>query len=339
MHTTAQHRSKLEDRRQKLQAQIDTFLRRAERFIPIDNDDTPSGSDTPYIGDEWDSFDLEAPENPVVAREMAEHATEIPAIMDPLPLPSVLGLEMCHDLDILDLADQELQLRYGQANDALHHIRLALGYKSHLYRENIRKAKSKRKKLGAFDQVTAITNEVQSHARTYALARRAMIALNAPAEMLGRYQLLQRSDLTISTSIVDPQAHGLGKASSTSLSWIWTTNGTDDEEQSGWMSECILPFDLLHFDMIVDYLLPVYRVTWLRSVALRNRWREETMLVDSEMRWTVNYFTYHANRWSARTDACSGGHKCYAARQAAFWRSLAERASESFTKLSIVYPV
>ncbi|KDQ56920.1 hypothetical protein JAAARDRAFT_194867 [Jaapia argillacea MUCL 33604] len=51
-----------------------------------------------------------------------------------LPLPSSMGLDECKRRKIGKLAELELQLRIGQANDALHEIRIALGHKSFLFR-------------------------------------------------------------------------------------------------------------------------------------------------------------------------------------------------------------
>lgn len=149
-------------------------------------------------------------------------------------------MECCRKLDILHLATQELQLRYGQANDALHQIRFALGYKSHLCRNGVRTAKSHRKKLGTFAQVAEIGSNVEAHAKIYNLARRAIVALDAPPDLLQKYQELKKSDLHVTTALVDPQAHGLGHISSTTLSWIWTIEMDDARHNEDWILECRL---------------------------------------------------------------------------------------------------
>ncbi|KAG1843164.1 hypothetical protein DFJ58DRAFT_665500 [Suillus subalutaceus] len=44
----------------------------------------------------------------------------------------------------------------------------------------------------------------------------------------------------------------------------------------------------------------VYRVHWLRAKALRDRWKEEMMLVQLEMDWTCNFFLWKATQWGDR---------------------------------------
>lgn len=48
---------------------------------------------------------------------------------DKIPLPSTLGMKACKQFGILGLRDNELKLREGQANDALHEIQIALANK------------------------------------------------------------------------------------------------------------------------------------------------------------------------------------------------------------------
>ncbi|KAG2030278.1 hypothetical protein BDR03DRAFT_878696, partial [Suillus americanus] len=41
-------------------------------------------------------------------------------------------------------------------------------------------------------------------------------------------------------------------------------------------------------------------VHWLRAKALRDRWKEEILLVQLEMDWTCNYFLWKASQWGDR---------------------------------------
>jgi hypothetical protein len=54
-----------------------------------------------------------------------------------LSMPSSLELSDLHRLDLMGLANQELQLRKGQANDALEKLRLALGHEALLFRTDV----------------------------------------------------------------------------------------------------------------------------------------------------------------------------------------------------------
>ena len=62
-----------------------------------------------------------------------------------LHLPSHMGRSWCNRNAAEDLAKAELRLREGQLNDSLHHIRIALGHKSYLFRNNVRPARTETK--------------------------------------------------------------------------------------------------------------------------------------------------------------------------------------------------
>lgn len=69
----------------------------------------------------------------------------------------------------------------------------------------------------------------------------------------------------------------------------------------------------------------VYRIHWLRAKSRADRWEEELRLAEYEMVWTSRYFLHRADTWLAQVQAPSSateGHKCYARRQAAFWKKL-----------------
>ena len=66
-----------------------------------------------------------------------------------LHLSSHLGCSWCNRNTAEDLAKAELRLWEGQLNDSLHHIRIALGHKSYLFRNNMRPARTQRLKTRA----------------------------------------------------------------------------------------------------------------------------------------------------------------------------------------------
>jgi hypothetical protein len=81
-----------------------------------------------------------------------------------LCLPSHFGRNWCDQNAAEDLAKTELCLREGQLNDSLHHIRIALGHKSSLFRHNIHPAHTQRLKTHAWVEVHAVESTVQHHA-------------------------------------------------------------------------------------------------------------------------------------------------------------------------------
>jgi hypothetical protein len=59
-----------------------------------------------------------------------------------IPLPSNIGKERCAKWGVADLVLQEISLREGQANDALHAIRVNLADKAVLLCTTVQLAKS-----------------------------------------------------------------------------------------------------------------------------------------------------------------------------------------------------
>ena len=70
-----------------------------------------------------------------------------------LHLPSHLGRDWCDGNAAEALAKAEIHLREGQLNDSLHHIRIALGHKSYLFRQDVRPACTQRLKTRAWAEV------------------------------------------------------------------------------------------------------------------------------------------------------------------------------------------
>ncbi|KAG1787560.1 uncharacterized protein HD556DRAFT_1246669, partial [Suillus plorans] len=80
----------------------------------------------------------------------------------------------------------------------------------------------------------------------------------------------------------------------------------------------------------------VYRVHWLRTLALHDRWAEELLLVGREMTWMVEFFLHKSQQWVGRMQEadvqCTVGHWCYAACQAQMYLRLSQHAQDSFER-------
>jgi len=77
-----------------------------------------------------------------------------------LHLPLHLGHSWCNRNAAEDLAKAELCLWEGQLNDSLHHICMALGHKSYLFRNNVHPARTQRLKTCAWAKVHAIKSMI-----------------------------------------------------------------------------------------------------------------------------------------------------------------------------------
>ncbi|KIK72953.1 hypothetical protein PAXRUDRAFT_21402 [Paxillus rubicundulus Ve08.2h10] len=147
-----------------LSGEIASFLADAPSYLgPGYNTDSDEGDRQPLDEDRWDSrLDDELPTGPLDG-----HATE----SIHLPLLSALGVQRCRDDGLEWLAEQEMQLRTGQANDTLHELCLALADKAMLFRTDIRHSSSQATSSRAWGQVTAINVTVNKFTKIYRASR------------------------------------------------------------------------------------------------------------------------------------------------------------------------
>ncbi|KAI6022172.1 hypothetical protein BKA83DRAFT_4054270 [Pisolithus microcarpus] len=225
-----------------------------------------------------------------------------------VPLPSKFGSAYCKANMFHHLAEMELELRMGQANDALHGLHLVLADKAVIFRGVVRPAMNYSMRTQAWQMIHSIDTSIKQCAAIYRQCRLAMIVLGAGSEILDRYQELQKSHLSTSAAAFTQGAHD---HRGSQLPWFWMIDIPKDTDSKSWLSE-------------------FYRIHWLCTKAVKDRWEEENELVTSEFQWVVNFFQHRAKRWNeiymANKSAGNHGAACYAARQQAVYDRLTEQA-------------
>lgn len=230
----------LQQQRQRLHSRIDTFSSEVSTFltaVTIDEEADTDEVDNMGPGS-WSSGSSEAESNPPSIAESAtmdDGATIYPENLV-LNLPSCLGRNWCSEPGNAKIASQELQLRQGQANEALHQIRIALGKKSFMYRTSVRNANSQQKKTRAWRNIHSVDAVVRLQATIYRSARSAMVSLGASDELLARYRKLEQADLVASTAVIDVRLPTRAEAT---LAWFWNMDVTRDTTSDSWMAECM----------------------------------------------------------------------------------------------------
>ncbi|KIM35993.1 hypothetical protein M413DRAFT_47570, partial [Hebeloma cylindrosporum] len=162
-----------------------------------------------------------------------------------IALPSVFPAQYMARVGMDTLRDQELQLRRGQANDALHSIRLAIGQKSFQYTSNMRHVDPNAPVTRPRAAIHALGRQISALRRVYAKCREAMVKLNIPQqELLSFYRVIEDSDVKTDTSIQEPNHPGSARDK---LSWIFTSVQAETSPDNA--------------------LSEYYRVHWLRARA------------------------------------------------------------------------
>jgi len=210
-HPTLDQKRDIVLRRSHLQERVDTFQKQAGSMLhAVFNDADDSWGDDytreTYTGAKFDGIGEGDDNMPNLADE-GHHQTQLPRISPQegridaeyilLYLPLHLGRSWCNRNAAKELVKAELHLWEGQLNDSLHHIRIALGHKSYLYRNDVRPAHTQRLKTHAWAEVHAVESTVQHHAWVYNRAQKSMLDLDAKASLLDRYKSLERQDVTI----------------------------------------------------------------------------------------------------------------------------------------------
>lgn len=220
-------------RRDRLQGRMTAWNSRALKYLPFEDDNQTlfdlcrhdAAADDP----DEDFIDTESEDGSVNPFEVVADTDGI-AELATLYFPSAFSSTRYPAQGV-----KEMTLRRGQANDALHNLRIQLGKKSFLYRGHVRPARSQQTKTRAWGEIKGVEGFVRQYARYYASARRAMIRLKADEQCLERYQVLKKADLKVTTAISDPNARAQRHVH---LAWFWTMDVQRDSEAEDWMEEC-----------------------------------------------------------------------------------------------------
>ncbi|KAI0038755.1 hypothetical protein FA95DRAFT_1505108, partial [Auriscalpium vulgare] len=320
---TADARYKVAQSRSQLLSAINTFQESSAKYISaladIEDDDDLASGWVPIRGPELDDGSDDEDGLPAAGlaaweacRDDADPDAEVVPENLPISLPSTLGAELCCRYGLLGLQRKELQLRIGQANDALHQIRLAIGHKAHHFQNDVRAANTTRTKTRAWAKVLRIETTVKHNARIYRRTRHAILQLDPEASLSSRYQALKDEDLKVDTAALSSEARGQRNKQ---LAWFWAVDAQEQMADDGWMGE-------------------FYRVHWLRAKAQLDRWREEIRGLTLDMDLTEGYFAAMESKWKGKVvlarETQLAGHEAHAWGQVHMWQMFGQHAAEHF---------
>ncbi|KAH9010056.1 hypothetical protein EDB85DRAFT_1902458 [Lactarius pseudohatsudake] len=317
----------IENKRSRLQTLIDIFEHQGDSFLlqPLTDDSpiSPLGDYAQYDhledltnSEDTDDDHLEhgschAPLRAIDGSGMDGTNPEDFLVL----LPSSLGWEWCVRHGIQSLAGKEVQLRHAQASESIHEIRLALGFKSALFRTQVRPANSQQTKTRAWNAVHSVDTNVREHARIYSMARDACQKLRKAIPIPQDLPKLHSKDLCVETLVLGSEQTGQRNKQQ---SWIWGF-GDIIEDDGTWMDD----FERVH---------------WLRARAQFERWSEEQHSIHNEAKWIPAYFHAKAETWKklmiASTQDALKGHQAYASYQMHAWEELSRSSVKALTPIT-----
>ncbi|KAH9012749.1 hypothetical protein EDB84DRAFT_1278521 [Lactarius hengduanensis] len=325
---TTEEAQVIENKRSRLQKLIDMFEHQADSFLlhePLaDNSPiSPLGDYKEYdhvddLGSSEDTDDdhsVHALHHPTPQALDGSGMDGINPEEFPVLLPSSLGWEWCVRHRVQSLAKKEVKLRCAQANESIHRIRLALGFKSALFRTQVRPANSQQTKTRAWNAVHIVDTNVNEHARIYSLARDAYRKIRRASSIVQDLPKLHLKDLRVATLVLGSQQTGQRNEQQ---SWIWGF-GRTIEDDGTWMDD----FERVH---------------WLRARAQFERWSEEQHSIHNEAKWIPAYFHAKAETWKklmiTATQDSLKGHQAYASYQMHAWEELSRSSVKALTPIT-----
>ncbi|TFK79956.1 hypothetical protein K466DRAFT_504721 [Polyporus arcularius HHB13444] len=311
----------VQEKRTVLQRRIEAWQGMQDLHMPIVSQFRHTGDPSPATSPSSAGSAAGAGEVPSVTK--AEHVQ----LWLPSSLPAPLRLSLSSGL-----VDKERRLRMAQADDALDDIRrlrrILTGI-ADFKRYNVsgtgqRTSGRVRTLFAKFDQ------KVRRAAERYRAARTALECLDRGGDWEARFKVLRDADLR------GPGRDGDGEETTRlgegryEISWIWLVpRGADLSMPDG-----------VEGELDPNEFLENVKVEWARSQARMERWGEEVLLLQEEMRRVIEYFEWKARWWreqvARRTHIASALQRGLGA-YAEFQASVFERLASRFAQLWVPY--
>lgn len=214
---TPEGKLSLQSKRRRLQKKIDRFIKESSHYL-CGSQSLPAT----IISSDW--FDEEEDIDEDVDGGLGDVDAPAEVGLFPesvsIPLPSSFGAQACRGI-LREVARCECKLREGQANDALHNVRVAIARKSFHCRTRVRNnapTSGYSKRLRSYGETAVIQTSINLSAKIYSTARSAIQLIDPECDILRSLSELTSKDLVASTAVVDPNARGMRNEG---LSWIW----------------------------------------------------------------------------------------------------------------------
>jgi len=248
-------------------------------------------------------------------REKAESAK--------LWLPSQLDAAERDSLCLGGVIASEKELRFGQLHDSLNELRRARRNRSGLIIfHHVQLAgegtKTQTKSQGV---MRTVQERIDRAVQRYRAARAALLCLDPSGSWQELYRVLEDRDNR------GPGKELIEKTTSDgqyTLSWIWLSNPS---ATAGDLVQSTISPDEVNEDM---------RVEWAQCMARADRWEEEAILLQEEMRRVVSFLDWKSKDWVSKVNARASvvkpeirsGLSAYARKQASVFGNLAIRFCE-----------
>ena len=229
-------------------------------------------------------------------------------------LPSQLDVEDRDSICLGGVVNSEKELRFAQLEDTLNDLRRVrrIRYGLITFHKIQLSGEGQRTQTRSRSVVQTIQDRIDRCVRRYRVARDALLCLDPQGDWQNVYLRLTDND---NRGPGKEPEEVLGSEGQFTPSWIWRSNAT-----------AVSP-DEVNEDM---------RVEWAQCVARADRWGEEVILLQEEMRRVVQFLEWRSRDWLAKanlrtgtaTSAVCAGLSAYANKQGSVFGGLAVRFSQ-----------
>ena len=243
-----------------------------------------------------------------------DSSTRVKAELIKLWLPSQLDAEDRDSSCSRGVINCEKELRFGQLEDALDDLRRARCIRRGLiiFHQVQLAGEGQKTQTKSRAVVQTIEERIDKCARRYRVARDALLRLDPQGEWKDLFLPLTEADNRGPGKEPEEAKRSDGQYT---LSWIWRSSTTT-----------VSP-DEVNEDM---------RVEWAQCTARADRWEEEAILLQEEMRRVVQFLQWRSNEWLSKADlrgdsvmpAVRTGLSAYANKQGSVYHNLAVRFSQ-----------
>ncbi|KAF8059257.1 hypothetical protein FPV67DRAFT_1395314, partial [Lyophyllum atratum] len=233
----------------------------------------------------------------------------VPEQMD-LQLPSSLDAVGRSRICTSDLPTIEDRLREAHASEALGDLRRQLRTRTFARKFKDENAKSQ----GAYTRMRALQDQIERKIRSardrYCAARDALFKLRGPGEWEETFRILTAADIRAvnewtvleeevetgkrARAIVDVDENSDGEVRLRTLSTLRLRVG-DGRRNMSWIWYTVTAAEME--EDADDSLHEGIRLEWVKARARADRWREEVMLLEEEMRRVLEYCEWRASWW------------------------------------------
>ena len=240
-------------------------------------------------------------------------------------LPSQLNTEDRDAVCSIGVINCEKELRFAQLEDSLDDLRRARRTRHGLITFHRVQLAGQGQKTQTKSQAAmqSIQDRIDRHVRRYRAARIALLCLDPHGDWAELYPPLTDND---NRGPMKEQTEISSSDGQYAPSWIWHSNTTSVSPEE------------VNEDM---------RVEWAQCMARVDRWEEEVILLQEEMRRVVHFLEWRSSDWLTKVDSRTGtiapsvrsGLSAYANKQATVFHNLAvrfcQRWHSTLTSLSL----